>query len=295
MKLVYRHKLDGYRKKLIEQINAKLNIESYQGCVLFDNNDYHDYPNPKWRCDALYLNVLEGGVEEISPDYIVKIMRSRNCHNFIWISKKAIISEPIHMVWVYSHELRHMIIAKMYPRLSKMTRVLNSILSGVRQIEIPEEFEAELAAKDIVCSLFGEERYKDYIERQCKNLEASAYFQQFYEVYANWGGDPVAESIKKIVAVWAESEPLITKAYIFGSRARDDYREDSDLDVAIEIEKLRNDENILATWITHKKGLEESLSKLIPYKLHLELCDREKTPTVLSGIEKSNIVVYIKK
>jgi len=45
----------------------------------------------------------------------------------------------------------------------------------------------------------------------------------------------------KIVAQWAHDEPLVTKVYIFGSRARDDYREDSDLDVAVEIKTMAGD------------------------------------------------------
>jgi predicted nucleotidyltransferase len=101
------------------------------------------------------------------------------------------------------------------------------------------------------------------------------------------------ELIKRKVAEWAKSETLINKVYIFGSRARDNYREYSDLDIAIEINKLPYDENVLSTWVNEKKGLERRLFQLLPsLKLQLELLDAEQTPTVLSGIQKSSILVY---
>jgi len=100
------------------------------------------------------------------------------------------------------------------------------------------------------------------------------------------------EEIKIIVANWAKEEPLVTKAYIFGSRARDDYREDSDIDIAVEIKKLPGDGNVLATWIFESDKLKERLSKLLPYSLQLEHFDGSNTPHVLAGIEQSSILVY---
>jgi predicted nucleotidyltransferase len=101
------------------------------------------------------------------------------------------------------------------------------------------------------------------------------------------------ELIKRIVAEWAKSEPLIKKVYIFGSRARDNCREDSDLDIAIEIKKLPYDTDVLSTWINEKEGLERRLLELLPsLTLQLELIDIEQTPTVLSAIKQSSILVY---
>ena len=100
------------------------------------------------------------------------------------------------------------------------------------------------------------------------------------------------EEIQSVVASWAKNEPLVRRAYIFGSRARDDFREDSDLDIAVEIRKNSGDENVLATWIFEHKNIEERLAKLIPFKLQLENLDGENTPTVLNGVRQSSIMVY---
>lgn len=101
-----------------------------------------------------------------------------------------------------------------------------------------------------------------------------------------------ASELGNIIAEWARGEPLVVRAYIFGSRARGDYREDSDLDVAVEIRRGAGDENVLETWIFERKRMEERLAKLLPYKLQLENLDNSNTPTVLSGIQRSSMLVY---
>ena len=66
------------------------------------------------------------------------------------------------------------------------------------------------------------------------------------------------EKLKAIIANWAVENPLIKRAYIFGSRARDDWRSDSDLDIALEFHSIN------------------SLERKIPYyKLHIEWHDRK--------------------
>lgn len=103
------------------------------------------------------------------------------------------------------------------------------------------------------------------------------------------------EAIKKIIARWAESEPLIVKAYIYGSRAGENYQENSDLDIAIKIKKLPSDSNVLATWIFEKNRLERRLQRLLgPYNLHLELLDNEETPTIHDAVAEKSILVYAK-
>ena len=100
------------------------------------------------------------------------------------------------------------------------------------------------------------------------------------------------DELKRIIAKWAREQPLIKKAYIFGSYARGDWRIDSDIDVAVEIEKRQNDENKFTTWIAEKGNLQDSLQKLLPIQLQLERYDIRETPTVKSGIERSSILIY---
>lgn len=103
------------------------------------------------------------------------------------------------------------------------------------------------------------------------------------------------EQIKEIIKNWAIGQPLVRKAYIFGSRARDDWQENSDIDIAVEIKKMKNDENEFTTWIFEKKKLESSLQDRLPFKLQLERHDIIETPTVRKGIKESSILVYSSK
>jgi predicted nucleotidyltransferase len=56
------------------------------------------------------------------------------------------------------------------------------------------------------------------------------------------------ETMSAAVAKWASSEPLIRKAYLFGSRVRGAHKPDSDLDVAVEIFTLQGDSSPFTTW-----------------------------------------------
>jgi hypothetical protein len=55
---------------------------------------------------------------------------------------------------------------------------------------MPQEFDAELAARDVVVKICGDEAYRAYRHRE----EASAYFRRFDELEAHWGGDPIGDT-----------------------------------------------------------------------------------------------------
>jgi hypothetical protein len=75
---------------------------------------------------------------------------------------------------------------------------------------------------------------------------------------------------------------------------RSNYRDDSDLDLAFEIDKAANDSNAFATWIFEKQRWEKDLAKIINLKLHLELLDND-TPTVQAGVKSGSVVLYARK
>ena len=100
------------------------------------------------------------------------------------------------------------------------------------------------------------------------------------------------EEIKKVVKDWATSQPLVKKAYLFGSRVRGDFKPDSDLDVAVELHLGADDGNILSTWMFEEDEIKGNLQDLIPFKLQLELLDGKNTPTVLNAVKESGILVY---
>ena len=95
------------------------------------------------------------------------------------------------------------------------------------------------------------------------------------------------------VAKWAATEPLVRKAYLFGSRVRGTHSPDSDLDVAIELRTPGCGKTALDTWRGEAKWLRESIAPILPVRIDLEWYGGpEQTPTVHAGLLCSSRVVY---
>ena len=103
------------------------------------------------------------------------------------------------------------------------------------------------------------------------------------------------DELISIIANWAKSEPLIREAYLFGSRARNDHGPESDVDIAVKINKQSGDGSEYAGWIFEADGLKERIQKLISYPVQLEWYDPVKTPHVHNGIVESSIKIYDEK
>jgi predicted nucleotidyltransferase len=106
------------------------------------------------------------------------------------------------------------------------------------------------------------------------------------------------EVLNESLRTWAATKPLINRLWIFGSRARDDYRRDSDLDVAIELDLSAidgcDDSGGLATWMFDTEGWLEELQDLSGLRVDLQQFDGVSTPTIQAGLERSSLLVYTK-
>ena len=103
------------------------------------------------------------------------------------------------------------------------------------------------------------------------------------------------EELKIQVRLWAASEPLVNKAYIFGSRYRESHHKNSDFDVAIEIKKMPNDSCPYTTWSFEKTKLLASIAKLIPYRVDLQWYGGAiETPIIHKGILQSSELVFVR-
>ena len=99
--------------------------------------------------------------------------------------------------------------------------------------------------------------------------------------------------IKRIIQKWAEKYSLIRRIYIFGSRARDDFNEKSDLDIAIEFFNCPRDESLWVTGFFETPKLRNKLQKLLSnYKVQLEHFHPIRTPHIKMGVERSSILIY---
>jgi predicted nucleotidyltransferase len=89
------------------------------------------------------------------------------------------------------------------------------------------------------------------------------------------------DALSRIVRDWSLTIPEIREAYIFGSRAKGTFRDDSDLDVAI---RLEGDDEGFVVWMHDAEEFRRSLGVQIPVPLDLQLIhstDRIVMPAVL--------------
>ncbi|MFP4896711.1 nucleotidyltransferase family protein [Paraburkholderia sp. EG304] len=91
----------------------------------------------------------------------------------------------------------------------------------------------------------------------------------------------------------AEAQPLVRKVLLFGSRVRGTERFDSDIDIAVEIQKLPGDSSEWTTFVCERDGLNAALQPLLPMPVQLEWHGGPiETPTVHAGLLESSILVY---
>jgi predicted nucleotidyltransferase len=100
-------------------------------------------------------------------------------------------------------------------------------------------------------------------------------------------------SITTIVMQWAASQPLVVKAWIFGSRVRGTSRSDSDVDIAIEVRALPGDTEPLATFMYEADSLEQSIQARLPLVVDLQWYGGPvETPIIHAGLQQSSVLVY---
>jgi hypothetical protein len=129
--------------------------------IIFDANDYDEYINPTWRFSALHMNLKFGGIEEMSPEHILKIMESKQYEHLIWFSKRVFESRYIEFSWTVAHEFRHLQQEFISNVLSKAGHFLYLTIGGINieeykiDVTVPTELDAELAAWKTIRHVFG--------------------------------------------------------------------------------------------------------------------------------------------
>lgn len=153
--------------------------------VYLDGNDYsqNNFIRDDFHFPAFFWR--KGNSVERVPSTIAALMNDPNVTHIVWLSKLLLDEENIHILWVYSHELRHFMqdqeavnIVKIKSLLSKL-HIQEGFSSGKgTQLEIPNELDAELFAKSIVEAVFGLTVLSNYISLKCKEQNGDSYFQR---------------------------------------------------------------------------------------------------------------------
>lgn len=93
---------------------------------------------------------------------------------------------------------------------------------------------------------------------------------------------------------WLENKPIIIRAWIFGSRARTDFRPDSDLDLAIEHGIMPGDTDEHTTSIGEIKTWTEELQPNISLSLDLQSYIQGESEIIDQGLKRSSILIWDK-
>lgn len=105
--------------------------------------------------------------------------------------------------------------------------------------------------------------------------------------------DPRQAAVLATLQKWAERHPEVSKVIIFGSRIHGAPRPDSDIDIAVELDKSQWDESPFGIWIASAQAWRQELELLLPWELDLQWHDRDgETGTVAAGILSGHIIAY---
>jgi predicted nucleotidyltransferase len=101
------------------------------------------------------------------------------------------------------------------------------------------------------------------------------------------------KNISESLVNWASKNKSISRIWLYGSRIKGTYNEDSDLDIAVEIDEKSISEDITTYSTFETENVQKALQAFIPYKVHLEIV-YEDTPHVLSYLKKQSVLIYEK-
>jgi hypothetical protein len=79
----FRTKVNPTKKKHLEILVELFSIPDRGILIILDSDDYKEYFNPIWKNQGLHLDIKNGGVEEMSPEYLLEIMESGEYSNLV--------------------------------------------------------------------------------------------------------------------------------------------------------------------------------------------------------------------
>jgi predicted nucleotidyltransferase len=95
------------------------------------------------------------------------------------------------------------------------------------------------------------------------------------------------------ISDWAESTPRVRRVWLFGSRAGDTYRDECDIDIALEIEPVGDSEETLAVWMVNSEKWQAQLQQHTNLEVDLEWFDPDgSTPKVHHALREASILLY---
>ena len=101
--------------------------------------------------------------------------------------------------------------------------------------------------------------------------------------------DAQLDSAVQRIRQWGCLQPTIRRIWVYGSRVRGTQSDESDLDIAIEIDPIGTDEESQLVWTRRKAEWVNSLKAISPFEIHLEMLG---TPKVSEYLEECSKLIF---
>ena len=171
--------LSDSRTDLIGSVVERFDVPDRGVLIMLESEDLTADFNPRWHKAAVHMDIKTGGIEEMSPEHILKIMDEKKYRHFIWLSRQICEDTDLKLTWVLAHELGHLQENLIDPLLSKAGYFLFATIPHIDTDEpmltlsLPSEMYAELAALSTARSLFTEEEVSAHLAH-CRTETAVA-------------------------------------------------------------------------------------------------------------------------
>lgn len=162
----------GQRLPLVRTAIEAAGISNAEGFVLLDDGEYEDESVflDEFRDYAFYWN--RSKPTDRAPSHVASLMSDARCTNLIWLSRRALSEEDIHLVWILAHEARHLIqatqtisTADLRGHIQRLRRKPQfSTLPG--STLLPLEVDSDLFALRVVGEIFGSSAVRSFLTRR---------------------------------------------------------------------------------------------------------------------------------
>jgi hypothetical protein len=174
----YRIEMQASRKEVINKVLAQFSIPQHGLYIIFDDSDHQDFVSYIWRTNlGMHINIELNGVEDLSPPYLLKIMRNKTHSRLIWLAKRTCVGDELRLAWILAHELRHL---EQDIQGNVLSRASNFLYETLGQIDIeepkvpwiiPAEIDADVRARQIVNDIFGFEQLVKFETSQTGRID----------------------------------------------------------------------------------------------------------------------------
>lgn len=147
-------------------------IENTEGFVLLDGGDYKNESLllDEFRDYAFYWSPSKP--KDRVPPHVAALMNDPRCANLIWLSRRALAEEDIHLVWILAHEARHLFQATQSISTDGVRKHIQSLRRRPQFTTLPGstlsplEVDSDLFALQVARQMFGRDAIRDFFARR---------------------------------------------------------------------------------------------------------------------------------